>query len=160
MMPVCMIRPDGAAPAAIANAAGPLPAWRLRSHLELGALPGAVPCARLHARQVLWEWRLEGQADTIELLVSELVTNAVQASAGLGPAVASVRLWLCSDGHRVVVQVWDGCDRLPVRRDAEPDSAGGRGLLLVDSLSAQWGSYRPEGASGKVVWALVTSHGW
>jgi hypothetical protein len=30
--------------------------WPLRSYLELAALPGAVPCARLHARQVLWEW--------------------------------------------------------------------------------------------------------
>ena len=34
--------------------------WPLRSFLELGALPSAVPCARLHARQVLWEWRLTG----------------------------------------------------------------------------------------------------
>jgi hypothetical protein len=32
------------------------PAWPLRSGLELGALPSAVPCARLHARQVTWEW--------------------------------------------------------------------------------------------------------
>jgi len=30
--------------------------WPLRSYLELGALPSAVPCARLHAKQVLWEW--------------------------------------------------------------------------------------------------------
>jgi hypothetical protein len=57
----------------------------------------------------------------------------------------------------VVIQVWDRCDRLPVRRDAEPDSEGGRGLLLVDSLSTEWGSYPPEGAGGKVVWAVVRS---
>jgi hypothetical protein len=33
------------------------PAWPFSSYLELGALPGAVPCARLHVKQVLWEWQ-------------------------------------------------------------------------------------------------------
>lgn len=50
--------------------------WPLRSYLELGALPTAVPCARLHARQLVWEWGLNGLAANTELLVSELVTNA------------------------------------------------------------------------------------
>jgi hypothetical protein len=54
----------------------------LRSYLELGALPTAVPRARLHARHVLWEWGLNGVAPDSELLVSELVTNAVKATAG------------------------------------------------------------------------------
>ncbi len=48
--------------------------WPLHSYLELGAFPGAVPCARLHSRQLLWEWGLTDFSDTIELLVSELVT--------------------------------------------------------------------------------------
>jgi hypothetical protein len=48
--------------------------WPFQSYLELGALPSAVPCARLHARQVLYEWRLADLADA-ELVVSELVTN-------------------------------------------------------------------------------------
>jgi hypothetical protein len=52
--------------------------WPLRSYLELGALPTAVPCARLHARHLLWEWGLNGLAADAELLVSELVTNAVK----------------------------------------------------------------------------------
>ena len=46
-------------------------AWPLQSRLELAALPGAVPCARLHTRQLLWEWRLVALAETIELLVSD-----------------------------------------------------------------------------------------
>jgi hypothetical protein len=50
--------------------------WPLRSFLELGALPGAVPCARLHTRQLLWEWGLIALSETAELLVSEIVTNA------------------------------------------------------------------------------------
>src|SRR6266568_8695985 len=51
--------------------------WPLRSCLELAALPGAVPCARLHARQVLWEWGHGAVAESAELPVSEIVTNAL-----------------------------------------------------------------------------------
>jgi hypothetical protein len=50
-------------------------AWPLESYLELGAFPTAVPCARLHSRQVMNEWRLEALAGPVELVVSELVTN-------------------------------------------------------------------------------------
>jgi hypothetical protein len=50
--------------------------------LGLGALPSAVGCARLHARNVMYEWNLPSVADTVELVVSELVTNAVRASTG------------------------------------------------------------------------------
>ena len=42
--------------------------WPLRSYLELGPLPGAVPCARLHARHLLWEWRLTRFTERVELL--------------------------------------------------------------------------------------------
>jgi hypothetical protein len=68
--------------------------WPLRSSLELAALPTAVPNARLHARSILHEWRLEALADTVELLVSEIVTNAVRASAEHG-ATSETRA-----GHR------------------------------------------------------------
>src|ERR1700749_2446804 len=54
--------------------------WPLSSSLPLGALPGATPCARLHARAVLHEWGLAGLAEAACLIVSELVTNAVRAS--------------------------------------------------------------------------------
>jgi hypothetical protein len=69
--------------------------WPLRSFLELGALPSAVPCARLHTRAVLWEWGLR-PGEQAELVVSEIITNAVQASRSLGH-IATVRLWLFSD---------------------------------------------------------------
>lgn len=55
--------------------------WPLQSYLELAALPGAVPCARLHARQVLREWGHGAMVESVELMVSEVVTNAVRASA-------------------------------------------------------------------------------
>ncbi|SRR6266498_5083802 len=54
--------------------------WPLHSYLELGALPTAPGCARSHARLLIAEWGLAGLADTVELVVSELVTNGVRAS--------------------------------------------------------------------------------
>jgi len=138
--------------------------WPLRSHLELGALPSAVPCARLHAKQVLWEWDLDALTEAVELVVSELVTNGVQASEGIMESrcrgrwrsgVPPVRLWLCSDMQNVLVQVWDGSDRRPERKDVDLEVVGGRGLLLVEAVSAEWGTYAPERSSGKVVWALI-----
>ena len=55
--------------------------WPLCSYLELPALPESARSARLHARNILRQWDLEALADTVELLVSELVTNAVRAAA-------------------------------------------------------------------------------
>lgn len=74
--------------------------WPLRSFLDLGAYPGAVPCARLHARAVLWEWGIARFSESAELVVDEIVTNAVQASQALGQNT-SVRIWLLSDRVRV-----------------------------------------------------------
>jgi anti-sigma regulatory factor (Ser/Thr protein kinase) len=100
--------------------------WPLRDYIELGALPGAVPCARLHARQVLWEWRLTGLSDDVELLVSEILTNAVQASRALHP-VPPVRLWLLADETRVLILVWDASypHRGPRRRRKRQGTAPG-----------------------------------
>jgi hypothetical protein len=135
-----------------------------RTFLALGALPTAVPCARLHVRQMLWEWGRTGPAETVELLTSELVTNAVRASQGLAgsrfagrwaPGLPPVRLWVTSDRQCIVVQVWDGNHQAPVIRGTALDAESGPGLLLVESLSAGWGSYTPEKSSGKVVWAAV-----
>ena len=90
--------------------------WPLRSYLELGALPTAVPCARLHARQLAWEWGLDGLAESTELLVSELVTNAVQAMEQQDDQPA-VRLRLSSDNARLLIEVWDADPRPPVPKE-------------------------------------------
>jgi anti-sigma regulatory factor (Ser/Thr protein kinase) len=132
---------------------------QLWSFLELGALAGAVPCARLHARQVLWEWGLSALAETAELVVSEIVTNAVQTSNGPDGRPRTdapvIRVWLRTDDlQHVLIQVWDAIQRVPERQHTEADSEHGRGLLLVDALSARWGAYRSAG-NGKVVWAMV-----
>ena len=78
-------RPASAAvripPFAARQEGSPEDQWPLHSFLELGALPGAVPCARLHARHVLWEWGLASLTDDTELLVSEMITNGCRRPA-------------------------------------------------------------------------------
>jgi Histidine kinase-like ATPase domain len=138
--------------------------WPMRSRLELWALPRSVRDARRHATQALREWRLEGLAENVELLVSEIVTNAVRACAWpaesqpdqVKAADASTLLfWLAADGERVLIQVWDGSEGKPQRQEPAVAAESGRGLLLVETLSAEWGLYAVNGWAGKVVWALV-----
>jgi anti-sigma regulatory factor (Ser/Thr protein kinase) len=138
--------------------------WPFQSYLELGALPSAVPCARLHARQVLWEWELHALTDTAELIVSELLTNGLRAAHGLTgsryaghwtPGTPPLRLWLYGEPQRIAIQVWDANNQLPSRRTTELEAESGRGLLLVEALSVAWGSFRPHESTGKVVWAMA-----
>jgi len=68
-----------------------------------------------------------------------LVTNAVAASRSVARGLP-VRLWLLCDKARVLIVVWDGCPQAPVRIDAGGDEESGRGLLLVETISGQWGS--------------------
>jgi hypothetical protein len=141
-----------AAAAGVARAAPFTAGWPLRSFLELGPFPGAVPCARLHARQVLWEWGVAVSGESTELVVSELVTNAVQASRAIQ---AAVRMWLVCDREQVVVFVWDASPQPPARAEPGEDAENGRGLLLVEAVSERWGHFGYDGG-GKVVWAVVS----
>ncbi|MGH3283823.1 MAG: ATP-binding protein [Streptosporangiaceae bacterium] len=131
--------------------------WPLRSFLELGALPSAVPCARLHTRQLLWEWGLTALSQNAELLVSEIVTNAVQVTQADARA-APVRLWLLADRARLLMLVWDASPLPPVRVSPDDDAENGRGLLLVDTLSTRWDHFGHH-SGGKVVWALCDTAG-
>jgi len=127
--------------------------WPLQDFLELGALVSAVPCARLHARQVLWEWGLADLGESTELLVAELVTNAVKASQAVTRA-SPVRLWLVSDSVQILILVWDASPQPPVRVDTSDEAENGRGLILVEAISEQWGWYSREDSDGKFVWAI------
>ncbi len=138
--------------------------WPLSARLPLGALPTAVPCARLYTRVVLGEWGLAAMADRAELIVSELVTNSVRASADedgrprYGDAgLPVVQLRLASDHARVLVEVWDGVPVPPAPRLAAPDEQGGRGLALVAALSDRWDWTTVPGWPGKVVCAELRS---
>lgn len=94
--------------------------WPLRSSLELGALSSAVPCACLHVKHVLWEWGLNSLAERAELLVSELVTDAVNATSQPGQ---SVSVNLTGDATRVLIEVREaGSPGKVARRELTTDS--------------------------------------
>jgi anti-sigma regulatory factor (Ser/Thr protein kinase) len=113
-----------------------------------------VPCARLHARQVLREWGLTAFSENSELAVSELVTNAMQVSRATAH-YAPVRIWVVSDRAQVVILVWDVSALPPVLADPGDDAETGRGLFIVQAVSAQWGwDFLPE-LGGKVVWTQI-----
>jgi anti-sigma regulatory factor (Ser/Thr protein kinase) len=84
-------------------------------------------------------------------VVSELVTNAVKASADY----ATVAVWLWTDGLSVLIEVRDAAPGIPVLIAPTADDDGGRGLAVVAGLSKEWGCY-PDGF-GKVVWAHLIS---
>ncbi|BDH08015.1 MULTISPECIES: SpoIIE family protein phosphatase [Streptomyces] len=105
--------------------------------------PRSVGRAREYARTQLLSWDLEPLVDTTELLVSELVTNALRYGEG------EIRLRLLLD-RTLVCEVWDAGLVQPRRRRARDTDEGGRGLQLVGLLSAAWGSRRTP--RGKTVW--------
>ena len=149
------------------------PQWPLQTRLDLGALPGAVPCARLHARLVLTEWGQAQAGDSVELIVSELMTNALRACtdpvAGRPGYDVEGRqlplgLRLASDRRQVLVEIWDGNLAPPVPGQTSLDGETGRGLLMVEAVSSRWGYYypahqsrgtAPDERAAKVVWALI-----
>ena len=111
--------------------------WRLPRE------PRSVGRARELARAQLTAWDLEPLVDTVELLVSELVTNALRYGEG------EIRLRLLRD-RTLVCEVWDAGLVQPRRRRARDTDEGGRGLQLVGLLSEAWGSRRTP--RGKTVW--------
>ncbi|MFD7497637.1 SpoIIE family protein phosphatase [Streptomyces sp. NPDC059832] len=111
--------------------------WRLPRE------PRSVGRARELARGRLLAWGLDDLVDTTELLVSELVTNALRYGEG------EIRLRLLRD-RTLVCEVWDAGLVQPRRRRARDTDEGGRGLQLVGLLSVAWGSRRTP--RGKTVW--------
>jgi anti-sigma regulatory factor (Ser/Thr protein kinase) len=122
----------------------------LQVQLEVGADPAEVGRARRWARSRLAGSGIEEDeplAETLVLLISELVTNAVVHTGC--PAV--LRMLFGRAGVRV--EVADASDRPPAPRRADGDATNGRGLELVDGLADRWGWQR-EGA-GKSIWCEV-----
>ena len=126
-------------------------ATQISSALEFAPLPTAVPCARLHAVHVLHEWGLRGLAGDAEMIVSELITNAIEASALL-PERLPVSLRLLFAGTSLNIEVWDHSPLDLEPREPDADDECGRGLTVVAALSERWGWERT-GQNRKVVWA-------
>lgn len=132
-------------------------AWPRRDGTEVCAVPAAVRQARLRSRQVLRDWGLGGISADAELLVSELMTNAIAVarSAPVERPAPVVRMWLLADTDRVLVLAWDPSPLPPVLMHGDHDSEHGRGLRIVEALSTQWDWYRPQAMPGKAVWAIA-----
>jgi hypothetical protein len=103
---------------------------------QMSPEPVQVARARERARQALPCWGLSEHAELAELIVSELVTNAIVH--GNGP----VEVRLSYAGVDLLAEVHDGGRGRPIRRSPSPDSEGGRGLEVIDGLIKAYGGAR------------------
>jgi anti-sigma regulatory factor (Ser/Thr protein kinase) len=120
------------------------------SSIRLVAVASAPGIARALVRFNLNRWGLRTLVGDAELIISELVTNAVEAS---GSDLAIVRAYISLFGNRARIHVWDRADGKPQPRVPDEGFESGRGLLLVEALSIEWGWYPMSDRIGKVVWA-------
>ena len=166
MAPTRPIRPPNptttaaATSSTAANGAARAFASAASSGWRRGCPPWRPPGPRSRRRSAPGRVRVD--PDVAILLTSELVTNAVThatarsrrngRAARRGFAAEAVLLVIAADDAGLRVDVHDGSGDLPVLADcpAEADAETGRGLLLVTSLSAEWGFYRTPG--GKAVY--------
>jgi hypothetical protein len=132
--------------------------WPWRDYVELVAVDAAVPSARKRLRSILWdEWGISEVADDAELIVAELVANAVTATRAVQWKAKNppVRLWTLGSGDAVTILVWDATPGVPRVGNPGGDEEQGRGLMIVREL-ADWGFYlAPEDYGGKVIWAQL-----
>ncbi|WP_149547609.1 SpoIIE family protein phosphatase [Streptomyces marokkonensis] len=112
-------------------------------HWDVSADPAEVPRLRTAVTDQLEKWDLVDQVPTTELIVSELVTNAIRY--GRPP----IRLRLIRD-HTLICEVTDGSSTSPRLRRARTTDEGGRGLFLMAQLAERWGTRYT--ADGKVIW--------
>jgi anti-sigma regulatory factor (Ser/Thr protein kinase) len=119
----------------------------------LPGIPGSVRIARFHVRAALACCELGQFADDAAIITSELVTNAVQHACRDATETIGVTLARAEDPDAVIVAVSDPSPHAPVMHIAPPGSERGRGLQIVQSLSAHWG-WRTE-PHGKAVFAIL-----
>ena len=112
--------------------------------------PDSVPAARYFVRGTLTDTP-SGVASAVELMVSELATNAVRHTD------SSFELLISRAPQELRVEVSDGGDGRPRMGSPEPSDVSGRGLPLVDLMSADWGVREAPRGAGKTVWFTVAA---
>jgi anti-sigma regulatory factor (Ser/Thr protein kinase) len=126
--------------------------------LSLTALPTSPGFARQYARFFMDSCRglSKDAAGSAVLLISELVTNAVQFAGGADAGL--IALSIRHFRHGLLIEVFDASSNPPVLSDAGHDAEGGRGLGIVDALSKEWSYFLVLGG-GKVVWCFIADTG-
>jgi Histidine kinase-like ATPase domain len=124
-----------------------------------GGQASRVRRARDFTASTLRQWGVAGRCDDVAIVVSELVTNALQHArpASSNPGAGSpIQLGLLHPGHCVMCAVADASKAVPVPRDPDFLDESGRGLHVIAALSDQWG-YTTSVDTGKVIWALFAT---
>lgn len=128
----------------------------------LSARPEEARTARHFVREMLTCWGLECMADDAEMIVDELVVNAVlhgTRAGGMRPGAPSVlRLCLLRRIGEVMLAVVDPGNEAPKPREPDWTGESGRGLQIVGALSHVWG-WSPIAGHGKAVWAVLKDEG-
>jgi len=122
-----------------------LPTELHQRRVRLPRVPSAAAEARDQVREAIRAWKIPVDPDIAILLTSDLVTNAITHGDGTTVTLA-IR---CSRGH-LRVDVYDSPRSLPLPADQPADAKAGRGLILVATLSTEWGSFRTP--AGKAVY--------
>jgi hypothetical protein len=131
--------------------------------------PQSVKASRDFTRVALHDWGMAALADVAELVVSELVTNALRHGVPFAHQVVTnhqaatsrqaatnrpVRLRLLAQAPLVMCMVSDPSGEIPVLRESDLAAESGRGLRVVQACSVRWGWHLLDGG-GKIVWALL-----
>ena len=114
------------------------------------ALPAATTAprdARRFTLDTLRRWGVLSAIEEAQLIVSELVTNALRHAS------SPSRVALSADGHCLRIEVADLGEGGAVRRRAAPQDTGGRGLLLVEAMADRWGAHHD--GYEHVVWCEI-----
>jgi len=125
------------------------PTVQRKRRISLTAAPAAAAAARSQVRAAINAWDVPVDASVAELLASELVTNAIRHEEG-----ETVTLVITSACGQLRVEVHDTSCAVPIPVDGPADAETGRGLMLVASLSNEWGFYRTP--AGKAVYFMLT----
>ncbi|HUN32066.1 MAG TPA: ATP-binding protein [Trebonia sp.] len=149
-------------PAPVPKDPGPAPAPTPRpepgrcASADLDPSPASAANARRVTRDALTRWNLQALTDDALTITSELAANAIAATPPGSPAPAII-LTLHYQPPDLTIRMWDTGPGEPSPATPGDDAEDGRGLILIDHLSNDWGWWPCPRSGGKVVFATLTA---